>query len=75
MTELKRGKHGRPTDEEHALKVPPEIRAIAARLRDNLDDDWAMTGGWLVMRQWHNSTAFSIVIAKVVSETAKLQML
>lgn len=69
VTELKRGKHGRPADEEQALKVPPEIKLLAIRLIDTLEDDWLMTGGWLVMRQWHTPSDFSVVIARVAEET------
>ena len=75
MTEIKHGKHGRPRETELDVKVPPEIHMLAIRLADSLDDDWSMTGGWLVMRQWHTPNEFSIVIAHVVEETQMYEAL
>jgi hypothetical protein len=60
------GRHGRP---EEGNGVPVSVRRMGERLHLDLDYDWSISEGWLVMRQWESPTTYRLVYARLVEES------
>jgi hypothetical protein len=53
--------------------VPEFVRTMMLNMHKRMDDDWCMSGGWIVVRRWTEHNLYTLTAARVVTEDENTQ--